>query len=64
MTEGSPHHTGFRLGAAPVRPAKKQVLRAHMSALARRLYGPDVPGGQYRSLAADILRVRRRASGR
>ena len=64
MTEGSHYHLGDRLPAGAARPAKKPILRAHMTALARRFYGPELPGGQYRSLAADILRVRRRASGR
>ncbi len=64
MTEGSYHHLGDRLPVGAARPAKKPILRAHMTALARRFYGPELPGGQHRSVAADILRVRRRASGR
>jgi hypothetical protein len=64
MTEGSYYHLGDRLPAGTARPAKKPILRAQMTALARRFYGPELPAGQHRSLAADILRVRRRASGR
>lgn len=62
MAEGSQFHLASRAAAAAVRPAKKQILRAHMTALARRLYGPDSPG--HRELAVDILRARRRSAGR
>jgi hypothetical protein len=64
MTPGSQHHLGYRLTAGAVRPTKNRILRAHMTALARRVYGPDLPGGFYRDLAVDILRARRRAGGR
>jgi hypothetical protein len=64
MTEGSLHHFAQRVAAGAVRPAKKQILRAHMSALARRLYGPDLPPEYYRNLAVSILRERRRSAGR
>ncbi len=64
MTEGSQHHLGYRTIPGTVRPAKKQILRAHLTALARRLYGPELPGGHSRSLATEILRARRRAGGR
>lgn len=63
MTVGSHHQVG-RPAAGAVRPAKNRILRAHMTALARRVYGPDLPGGYYRGLAVEILRARRRAGGR
>lgn len=61
MTEGSLHQLSSRQSAGAVRPAKKQILRAHMAALARRLYGPDQAGNDHRGLAANILQARRRA---
>ncbi len=64
MTVGSEHQLGYRLTAGAVRPAKKQILRAHMTALAQRLYGPEMPAEYHRKLAVDILRTRRRAAGR
>jgi hypothetical protein len=64
MTEGSQHHFTHRIAAGAVRPAKKQILRAQMSALARRIYGPDLPAEYYRNLAVSLLRVRRRSAGR
>ena len=64
MTVGSHHHLGQRLGMGAIRPAKKQILRAHMSALARRLNGPEMPAEQHRKLAVDILQTRRRSVGR
>jgi hypothetical protein len=64
MSEGSLHHLSQRMSAGSIRPAKKQILRAHMAALARRLYGPDQAGNYHRGLAATILQARRRAAGR
>lgn len=64
MTEGSLHNLPLRLSQAPVRPGKKQILRAHMAALARRVYGPDGAAGHYRGLAVNILQARRRTAGR
>jgi hypothetical protein len=64
MTEGSLNHLPLRLSQSTVRPGKKQILRAHMTALARRLYGPEAPGNHYRGLAVSILQARRRAAGR
>lgn len=61
MTEGSLHQVSLRQSAGVVRPGKKQILRAHMAALARRLYGPDQAGSYHRGLAASILLTRRRA---
>lgn len=64
MTEGSLHSLPLRLSQATVRPGKKQILRAHMTALARRVYGPDTAGNHYRGLAVSILQARRRTGGR
>jgi hypothetical protein len=64
MTEGPLHTLSLRPSAGAVRPAKKQILRAHLAALARRVYGPDQAGNDYRGLAVNILQARRRASGR
>jgi ABC-type Fe3+ transport system substrate-binding protein len=64
MTEGSLHHLSLRGAAGATRPAKKQILRAHMAALARRIYGPDQAGNYHRGLAANLLQTRRRAAGR
>ncbi len=60
MTEGSLHHLLLRLSQVPVRPAKKAIVRAHLTALARRVYGPDAAGNHYRGLAVSILQARRR----
>jgi hypothetical protein len=58
MTEGS------RIAASAARlRLKKPILRAHLTALARRLYGPD-RAGVYRGLAANILQARRRGLAR
>jgi len=35
-----------------------------MTAMARRLYGPDQSASHYRDLAVNILQSRRRAAGR
>lgn len=64
MSEGALHHLGARQGTGAARLAKKPILRAHLSALARRLYGPDQPGNYQRGLAASILRARRRSGAR
>ncbi|MGO8917588.1 MAG: hypothetical protein ACLQJR_16910 [Stellaceae bacterium] len=64
MTEGSLHQMSTRQAAGAIRPAKKQILRAHMTAMARRLYGPDQTSSQYRDMAVNILQARRRAAGR
>ena len=59
MTEGSRH------GASAARlRLKKPILRAHMTALARRLYGPERSAGFHRGLAASILQARRRGLAR
>jgi hypothetical protein len=59
MTEGSRHGSSV----ARLR-LKKPILRAHMTALARRLYGPERSSALHRGLAASILQVRRRSLGR
>lgn len=64
MTEGSLNHLSLRQPMGGARPAKKPILRAHMAALARRVYGPDQAGNYHRGLAANILLARRRSSGR
>jgi hypothetical protein len=64
MTDGSLHHLFLRLPVGAARPAKKPILRAHMAALARRVYGPDQAGNYHRGLAANILQARRRSPGR
>jgi hypothetical protein len=61
MTEGSQHHWAARSATSAIRPAKRQILRAHMTMLARRLYQP---GSYHRNLATSILQARRRAAGR
>ena len=64
MTEGPFNNLPLRPPVATVRPAKKAILRAHMAALARRIYGPDQDGNYHRELAVNILQSRRRAAGR
>jgi len=64
MTAGSQHQFGHRLPAGALRPAKKQILRAHMSALAHRFYGPEMPADYHRKLAVGIFQTRRRSAGR
>lgn len=64
MSDVSLHAVSPRQATGTVRPAKKQILRAHMTAMARRLYGPDQSASHYRDLAINILQSRRRAAGR
>lgn len=64
MTGRSQHHLGNRPAARAVRPATKPILRAQMTALAQRLYGPEMPADYHRRLAVDIFQTRRRAAER
>ena len=64
MTGGSQHHFGSRPAGRAVRPATKPILRAQMTALAQRLYGPDMPAEYHRKLAVDLFQTRRRAAER
>lgn len=51
--------------ASACRPrANKPILRAHMTALARRLFGPERSAAHLHARAVDILVARRRASPR
>ena len=64
MNEGPLHNLSLRPPLNAVRPGKKAIVRAHMAALARRIYGPDQPGNYHRDVAVSILQTRRRAAGR